>query len=84
MATKMSRTPSGAPSAAERKKTGGGDGLKAGSFPVFDAHSAESALALRGHGNKAAVEAKVEAWANKMHNVTVENDVKKARAADKH
>lgn len=77
------RTPSGGVSSSERKETGGGHGLKPGSFPVFDTESAEHALDLRGHGNRSAVEAKVEAWANRMHNVTVEHDVAKARAADK-
>ena len=59
-----SRTPSGAPSAEERRASGGGPGLKKGSFPVFDTRSAMDALDLRGHSsNPNAVADKVLHWA---------------------
>jgi hypothetical protein len=47
------------PSAAARRKYGGGKGLKKGSYPVDSVAHAKSAIRLRGHGNKKAVLNKV-------------------------
>jgi hypothetical protein len=74
------RTKSGAPSAAARKQTGGGKGMRAGSFPVFDAKSADDALKLRGHApNPDVVIDKVSRYAAKTGNAGLKAKVKKAR-----
>lgn len=58
--TKKPTTKSGAPSAAARKATGGGKGMRSGSFPVSTAKQAADAIDLRGHApNPAAVLNKV-------------------------
>lgn len=80
------RTKSGAPTAKARATHGGGKGLKKGSFPVFDAKSARSALKLRGHAKgagRATVVNKVSRFASKTHNASLKAAVKRARAADK-
>lgn len=78
MAGKGMRTASGSPSAKARKQTGGGGGLKKGSYPVFDTKSGVDALELRGHAsNPAAVEAKVQAFGQRTHNQILLNDVRK-------
>lgn len=82
MAAAKKRTASGAPSAAARKSTGGGKGMKPGSFPVFDTKSASDALKLRGHApNPDAVVNKVSRFANKTNNATLKAKVKKARGS---
>lgn len=53
-------TKSGAPSAAARKASGGGKGMRPGSFPVETVKQAKDAIDLRGHApNPAAVLNKV-------------------------
>lgn len=80
----VKRTKKGNVTAAARKKHGGGKGLRAGSFPVFDAKSARSALKLRGHApSKKAVVNKVSRFANKTGNTALKNAVKRARKADR-
>lgn len=74
------RTKSGAPTAAARKATGGGKGMRKDSFPVFDQKSAEAALQLRGHApSPKAVVDKVARYANRTNNATLKAKVKKAR-----
>jgi hypothetical protein len=80
------RTKSGGVSAKARTAHGGGKGLKRGSFPVFDAKSARSALRLRGHAKgsgRATVLNKVSRFASKTNNAALKASVKRARAADK-
>lgn len=77
--TKANRTRKGGVSATARKKYGN----KKGKFPVFDAKSANSALRLRGHGNKKAVLDKVSRYASKTGNKALKAKVKRARAADR-
>lgn len=84
--TAAKRTTSGGVSAKARATHGGGKGLKSGSFPVFDARSARSALRLRGHAKGAGrrtVLNKVSRFASKTNNATLKAQVKRARAADK-
>lgn len=80
------RTRSGGVSAQARKKYGSKStssrGRK-GSFPVFDRKSANSAIKLRGHGNRKAVLDKVARWARKHNEKGILEKVRKARAADK-
>lgn len=79
MASK-NRTPSGAPSASERDKTGGGNGMRDGSFPVFDHKSAINALNLRGHApDPAAVINKVASYADRANDSGVKAAVKHAK-----
>lgn len=62
------RTKKGTVTAEARKKTGMKGSGKQGKFPVFDHHSAMSALKLRHHGkgvSASAVIAKVRAWASR-------------------
>lgn len=59
------RTPSGSPSATARTK----HGMDQGKFPVWDAQSAEDAINLRGHGDKASVLAHVSAKAGHLPGV---------------
>ena len=57
-----------------------------GAFPVFDQHSALSAVKLRHNGkgiSAASVLAKVEAWAKSNNNKTVLAVVEAARVKDK-
>lgn len=79
MATKRMRTKKGGVSAAARRKHGN----RKGKFPVFDAKSANSALRLRGHGNKKAVLDKVSRYASKTGNKALKAKVKAARAKDR-
>jgi hypothetical protein len=84
MATKRNRTKSGGVSATARKKSGGGKGLRKGSFPVFDTKSARSAIKLRGHAkSKSAVLTKVNRWASKTGNASVKKAVAAARKRDR-
>jgi hypothetical protein len=84
MARKGNRTRKGNVTAAARKRSGGGKGLKKGSFPVFDKKSARSALRLRGHAkNRSAVLRKVSRYASKTGDTGLKSAVKKARKADK-
>lgn len=73
------RTRSGGVSAKARRRHGD----RKGKFPVFDTKSANSALRLRGHGNRKAVVAKVARFANKTGNKALKAKVKRARAADR-
>jgi hypothetical protein len=82
--SKAKRTKKGTVTATARKKHGGGKGLKKGSFPVFDAKSARSALRLRGHAkSKKAVVAKVARIASRTKNKALKAAAAKARAKDK-
>jgi hypothetical protein len=84
--TGTKRTKSGTVTAKARATHGGGKGLKNGSFPVWDARSARSALKLRGHAKGAGrktVVSKVSRFANKTNNASLKKAVKRARAADK-
>ena len=76
--TSKNRTKSGKPSAAARKKYGEKSGSKKGSFPIFDKHSADSALKLRGRRSGKA-KSDIEERAAKFDPAAA----KKARAADK-
>ena len=69
------------PTAAQRKKYGGGKGLKKGSFPVNSVARAKSAIRLRGHGNKKAVLNKV-ARSRYAKNPSVKRMLKAARKKD--
>lgn len=73
------RTRSGAPSALARRRHGN----RKGKFPVFDNKSANSAIKLRGHGNRSAVLSKVSAYANRTGNEALKRKVKAAREADR-
>lgn len=77
------RTRSGGVSAQARKKYGSKAAGRKGSFPVFDRKSANSAIKLRGHGNRKAVLDKVARWARKHNEKGILEKVRKARAADK-
>jgi hypothetical protein len=80
------RTKGGGVSAAARRKYGASKSSpnKTGSFPIFDARSAMSALKLRGHArSRSAVISKVAGFASRSGNATVKAAVKRARAADK-
>lgn len=80
--TKKPTTRSGAPSAAARKATGGGKGMKPGSFPVSTAKQAAAAIDLRGHApNPNAVLNKV-ARSPYASNPTVKAKLAKARSQD--
>lgn len=80
--TKKPTTKSGAPSAAARKATGGGKGMKPRSFPVSTAKQAADAIDLRGHApNPAAVLNKV-AKSQFASNPTVKKKLAQARAKD--
>ena len=70
------------PTAATRKRYGGGKGLKKGSFPVDSVAHAKSAIKLRGHGNKKAVLNKV-ARSRYAKNPTVKRMLANARKADR-
>ncbi len=78
-ARKGNRTRKGYVSAAARRK----HGTRKGRFPVFDAKSANSALRLRGHGNKKAVLSKVSRYANKTGNKALKAKVARARKVDR-
>lgn len=78
------RTPSGAPTAAARKHSGGGKGMRKNSFPVEDAKMAEDAIKLRGHApNPSAVLDKVSRFANRTNNDALKEKVKRARKVDR-
>lgn len=82
MATTANRTPSGAPSAAVRDRTG----MKDGAFPVWDMKSGMNALALRGKSpshTPAEVIAHVRRRAQQMGNQALIEACNKAAAADK-
>jgi hypothetical protein len=62
------RTASGAPSVKARVEYGNSQGK----FPIFDQHSAESALRLRGHSSDPdEVLARVRHWADEYNNSAV-------------
>ena len=75
------RTPSGSPTAEQRKKSGD----KNGKFPVWDHKSAMSAIKLRHNGNgvsASAVLSKVSSWASANNDDAVKVAVAKARKVD--
>ena len=72
-----------APTAAERRKYGGGKGLKKGSYPVNSVARAKSAIRLRGHAkSKKAVLNKV-ARSKYAKNPGVKRMLSNARLKDK-
>lgn len=84
MAKKPNRTPSGSPSTAARDATGGGKGMRPGSFPVFDTKSGHDALDLRGRApDPKAVVNKVARFANRTDNTALKSRVARVRAAAK-
>lgn len=83
--TKANRTKSGGVSAAARRRHGSSKSSpnRTGSFPVFDAKSARSALKLRGHArSRSAVITKVSRFASKTHNASLKAAVSRARKVD--
>lgn len=72
-----------APTAAVRKKYGGGKGLKSGSFPVDTVAHAKSAIKLRGHApsKKAVLDKVARSAAGK--NPAVKKAVAAARKTDR-
>jgi hypothetical protein len=78
------RTASGSPTAAARKSSGGGKGMKPGSFPVEDKGMADSAINLRGHApSPDAVLDKVSRYASKTGDEGLKNRVAAARKKDR-
>lgn len=77
------RTPSGAPTAAARSASGGGKGMRSGSFPVEDKGMADSAINLRGHApDPNAVLGKVARFASKTGDEGLKARIAAARKKD--
>ena len=80
------RTKKGNVTVTARKKAGMKGAGKEGKFPVFDHHSAMSALKLRHHGkgvSASAVVAKVRAWASRAGDKVALAAAKAAAEADR-
>lgn len=77
-------TPGGNPTAEARESSGGGKGMRPGSFPVEDKTMAESAINLRGHAPEpSAVLAKVSRYASKTGDAGLKARVAAARKKDR-
>lgn len=80
---KKGETPSGAPSAAARKSSGGGKGMREGSFPVENASMAKKAVNLRGHApDPSAVLDKASRYASKTGDEGLKSRIAAARKKD--
>lgn len=78
------RTPSGAPSAEARKSSGGGAGMRPGSFPVEDKKMADDAIDLRGHApDPSAVLDKVSRFASRTGDAGLKARIAAARQKDR-
>lgn len=76
-------TPGGNPTAEARKSSGGGKGMRPGSFPVEDATMAKSAINLRGHApDPSAVLNKVSRFASKTGDEGLKARIAAARKKD--
>lgn len=81
---KKNWTPGGNPTAEARESSGGGKGMREGSFPVEDKTMANSAIKLRGHApDPSAVLNKVSRFAAKTGDEGLKNRVAAAREADR-